>query len=127
MGVLPAAGVVFAGTVMLLVGGFQMLQGLAALLQDSFFVVSDDYAFEIDVTAWAWTHLIVGSIVLLAGFFVFTGALWARIIGIVLAVISAVVNFFYIPYYPFWSILIIAVCIVAIWGLCTQTRDRTSG
>lgn len=76
MGAMPAAGAVFAASTMLLVGMFQVFQGVAGLLQDSFFVVDSNYAYEIDVTAWAWTHLIVGSIVMVAGFCIFTGALW---------------------------------------------------
>jgi hypothetical protein len=125
MGALPAAGVVFAGSTMILVGIFQIFQGLAGLLNDSFFVVSNDYAYKFDLTAWSWIHLVVGTIVTLAGFYVFTGTLWARLIGIALAILSVVTNFLWIPYYPFWSLLIIAIAIVSIWGLSTQPRNTS--
>jgi hypothetical protein len=125
MGALPRAGAVFAGSIMLIIGLFGVVQGVAGLLQDSFFVIEGDYAYEIDITAWAWGHLILGIIVAAAGGFIFTGALWARLIGIVVAVLSAAVNFVGIPYYPFWSLLVIALNIVAIWGLTVQPRDTS--
>ncbi|MGH7751363.1 MAG: DUF7144 family membrane protein [Gemmatimonadales bacterium] len=108
---------IFAGVLMIMSGLFQVLQGLAAIIDDDFFVVRNNYAFEVDTSTWGWIHLFTGAVVALAGFGVISGNLWARILGIALALASAVVNFFYIPYYPFWSILIIAVDIVVIWAL----------
>jgi hypothetical protein len=125
VGAWPMAGIIFAGSAMLLVGMFQIFQGLAALMEDTFFVVSSDYAYELDVTTWGWIHLILGILVALAGFYVFSGQLWARLIGIGLAILSATANFFWLPYYPVWSLLIIAVNIVVIWGLATYGRKST--
>ncbi len=107
----------FAGTVMIISGLFQFFEGLAAILRQDFYIVGHNYAFYLNVNTWGWIHLIVGLIVGLAGFYVFSGRLWARIIGIILATISAIANFFYIPYYPLWSILIIALDIAVIWAL----------
>lgn len=108
---------VLAGSLMVLAGTFQLLQGLAAIFAQNFFVVGQDYLYKINVTTWGWVHLIVGSIVAIAGMYVFSGQGWARGIGIVLALVSAVANFFYIPYYPVWSIIIIALDIAVIWAL----------
>jgi hypothetical protein len=115
-----AAGVaMFAGMLMILAGTFQAFQGLAAIIEDELFVVTRNYAFDLDVTTWGWVHLVGGVIVALAGFYVFAGALWARVIGITIALIAGLVNFMYIPYYPIWSVLIIALNVVIIWALAS--------
>lgn len=85
--------------------------------EDEFFVVTQNYVFDLDVTAWGWIHLIIGILVALAGFAAISGRIWGGIVGIVLAALAAVANFFWIPYYPFWSILVIALCIWVIWAL----------
>jgi hypothetical protein len=113
----------FAGAIMLLVGTFEAFAGLAAIFNDEFFVVTNNYAFDLDITAWGWIHLILGVIVAFAGISVYTGAVWARTVGIVLAILSAVANFFFIPYYPVWSVLIIALCIAVIWALTVYNED----
>jgi hypothetical protein len=110
-------GTAFAGVIMLMVGVFHAIAGLVALLDDQFYVVGANYTFELDVTGWGWIHLLGGIGVALAGLYVFSGATWARIVGIVLAMLSAIANFFFIPYYPFWSILMIALAVWAIWAL----------
>ena len=69
-----------------------------------------------------WIVLIAGIIVLLAGFAVMTGALWARIVGITLASLSALANFFFIPFYPFWSLMIITLDIFVIWALAAHGK-----
>jgi hypothetical protein len=109
--------VVFAGVIMMMVGVFHALAGLAAIIDDQYFVVGPNYAYELDTTAWGWLHLIFGIIVAAAGWGVFNGATWARVVGITLAVISAIGNFFFIPYQPVWAILIIALDILIIAAL----------
>jgi hypothetical protein len=115
--------ILFAGVMMIMSGMFQGFQGLVAILRDNFYVAVPDYLINVDVTAWGWVHLIGGIIVLLAGFAVFRGALWARIVGITVALLSAVANFFFIPYFPIWSIVIIAVDVFVIWALAAHGRD----
>ena len=110
-------GTAFAGVIMLLIGVFHAVAGLVALFDDDFYVLGANYTFELDVTGWGWIHLIGGVGVALAGLYVFSGATWARIVGIALAMVSAIANFFFIPYYPFWSILMIALAVWAIWAL----------
>jgi hypothetical protein len=109
--------VVFAGVMMMLIGTFHAFTGLAAIIENEFFVVGPKYAYELDVTAWGWLHLIFGAIVVAAGYGVFSGATWARLVGITLAAISAVGNFFFIPYQPVWAILIIALDVLVIAAL----------
>jgi hypothetical protein len=116
--------VVFAGVMMILLGVFHALAGLTAILKDKFFVFTPtNYLISVDVTSWGWIHLIGGAVVAVAGFFVFSGAVWARAIGIVLAVLSAIANFLFIPYYPFWSLLMIALDVFVIWALARHGRE----
>ena len=110
-------GVTFAGSIMILVGIFQAIAGLAAIFDDNFYVVTRNYAFDLDVTAWGWIHLIIGATVAFAGFSLFGRKVWAAMFAIVLAIVSAVSNFFFIPYYPFWSLLEIALAVWVIWAL----------
>jgi hypothetical protein len=114
----------FAGAVMLMVGIFQAFSGLAAIFNDEFFVVGPNYTYDVDVTAWGWIHLILGVVVAFAGIAVYSGATWARSVGIVLAILSAVANFLYIPYYPVWAVLIIALDIAVIWALAVYGTEQ---
>ena len=119
-------GAIFAGVMMIIIGAFQTISGLAAIIEDDLFVVGKDYIFSLDTTAWGWVHLILGLVILLAGFALFSGKVWAGTFAIVLATLSAVANFFYIPHYPFWSILIIALDVWVIWALTRADVYRTT-
>ncbi len=114
---------VFAATRMVIGGIFQAGQGLVALFNDTFYVVGQEWTFKFDITAWAWIHLIMGVVVVVAGVFVFRGAVWARAVGIAVAAVSAVLNFMWLPYYPIWSILIISLDVLVIWALSVHGRD----
>jgi hypothetical protein len=118
---------VFAGVLMIVNGFFQALQGLAAVLQDEFFVLGREYAYSMDVTTWGWVHLVVGTIVALSGFYLFTGNILARTVAVAAAVISMVTNFFYMPYYPVWSLLMIAIDIGIIWAVTVHGREIARG
>ena len=113
----------FAAIMMMTVGVFQAIQGLVALFNDTFYVVGEKWTFSFDITTWGWIHLIVGAGVAVAGFFLLTGAVWARVVGIGVATLSAVLNFAWLPYYPIWSMLIIAVDVFVIWALTVHGRD----
>jgi hypothetical protein len=115
----------FAGIMMILAGTFQAIDGMVALLANEFYVNTPNYLFKFDATSWGWIHLLVGLLVLLAGIAVLAGQTWGRVIGIVLAVCSAIANFAFIPYYPFWSLAIIALDVFIIWALATHRSDVT--
>jgi hypothetical protein len=110
-------GLTFASTMMVLIGVFQAFAGLGAIIDDEFFVVTQNYAFDLDVTAWGWIHLILGIVVAWAGYALWSGKLWAGVVALILAMLSAIANFFFIPYYPFWSLLVIALNVWVIWAL----------
>jgi len=113
----------FAGSLMIIIGAFSAIAGLAAIIDDDYFVVVRGYAFDLDVTAWGWIHLILGLAVLATGIGLLAGTAWAGIVAIVLAVLVAIDYFFFIPYAPFWSLLVIALCVWVIWAV---TRVRAS-
>ena len=115
--------IAFAGVAMVMIGAFHALQGLVALFNDDFYVVGQKWTFEFDLTTWGWIHLLVGVLVLVAGFFVFNGAVWARAVGIAVAALSAVLNFMWLPHYPIWSLIIIALDVLVIWALSVHGRD----
>ena len=117
--------IMFAGVMMIIAGSFQAFAGLVALFENEFYVKTPNYLLELDATRWGWIHLLLGLLVLIAGFAVLNGMVWGRTIGVVLAVLSAFANFAFIPYSPFWSMLIIAVDVFVIWALTVHGRDIT--
>jgi hypothetical protein len=116
----------FAAIMLLIAGSFQILAGLAGIFENEFYVRTTNYFLEFDVTAWGWIHLIWGVLVLLAGLGLLQGSLWGRTLGVIGASVSALINFAFIPYYPVWSILIIAVDVAIIWALTAHGQDIAS-
>ena len=115
--------ILFAGILMVMAGFFQALAGLVAIFENEFYVATRNYLFQFDATTWGWIHLLVGLIVAFAGFAVMAGRTWGRVVGITLAVLSAVANFLFIPYYPFWALTVITLDIFVIWALAAHGRD----
>ena len=116
---------VFAGVSMVLVGLFQVFAGLVAAINGSEFLVRNpDYVFAFNSTAWGWIHVAVGTLSILVGLTVFTGNVWARMGGIFIASMSTVTQFLWLPYYPLWAVIIIAIDSLVIWALCTSSLAR---
>ena len=115
----------FAAWMMILIGTFHAIDGLAAIFKDEFFVPVQGYLFKFDATTWGWIHLIVGIVIVLAGVGLFSGAVWARSIGVILAALSAIATFAYLPWYPIWSVVIITLDVFVIWALTAHGRDIT--
>jgi hypothetical protein len=119
-----AAGwISFAGFMMIMLGAFDAVAGLVGIVNDTFYVKGSKYLFQFDRTTWGWINLIVGIIIVLAGFGVFTGAIWARTVGVIMAIVSGITAFAWLPWYPFWSIVIIVVSIAVIWALTAHGGD----
>ncbi|MEU8520334.1 hypothetical protein [Streptomyces sp. NBC_01216] len=114
--------------IMLIIGGIMAIfQGIAAIAEDDVFVTTRNYTFTWSLTGWGWMHLIIGIIVTLAGFALFSGKLWARILGIAVAAVAMLANFTWLPYYPFWALVLIVVDGFVIWALCVGgSRDITT-
>jgi len=115
---------IFAGAALLTVGIFQFLEGVAAAAKDDVFVSTPNYVFEFDLTTWGWIHIILGVVVAVVGGAILAGQRWALVAGIVLAILSALLNFIWLPYYPAWAILIIAFDIAVVWALSTIWADN---
>ena len=116
-------GLLFAAALMIMSGLFEFFQGIAALAKDQIFVAVGNYVYKFDTTAWGWIHLIIGLIVAAVGFFVMTGASWARWVGIGIVGLQALSNFFFLPYYPLWSIVIIGIDVFVIWALAAAPGE----
>jgi hypothetical protein len=115
---------VLAATLMILSGLWSFFEGLVAILRQSFFVSMPNYTFQFNVHGWGWIHLALGIVIFAAGVCVLLGQTWARAVGIMLAVFSGIANFLFLPYYPVWSIVVIAIDVFVIWALATGMSQR---
>lgn len=122
---LAAGFSVFAAVVMMLIGFFQAIAGVVAVFNSSFYVVGEKWVFQFNATTWGWIHLILGIVVFLAGVGLYSGAVWARTVGVILAVIVAVLSFAWLPWYPIWAIILITLSVFVIWALTAHGRDIT--
>ena len=119
--------ILFAAIMMIMAGFFQLLAGLVAIFENEFYVATRNYLFQFDATTWGWIHLVLGVLVAFAGWGLLSGRTWARAVAITLALLSAIANFLFIPYYPFWSLLIITLYVFVIWAIAAhggELRDR---
>lgn len=114
---------VFASVMLVVIGVFHVIAGIVGIAEDEFYVVGTKWVFELDATAWGWIHLILGLVVIASGVGIFTGNVAARTVGVIVAVISAVANFLWLPYYPVWSVVMIALDVAIIWALTVHGRD----
>lgn len=119
--------VVFAGMMLILVGAFHVIQGLVALFRDEVFVVGQSgMVVNVDYTAWGWTHLIGGVIVALVGACLLAGQMWARIVAVAVAMLSALINVAFIPAYPIWSVTMIGIDVLVIWAITVHGSEIKS-
>ena len=116
--------IAFAGFMMVLLGTFHFIEGMVALFKDEYFKVgSRGLTVHVDYTTWGWVHMIGGVIIVVAGLALFAGKTWARIIAVLLALVSAVVNISFLSAYPIWSTIMIAVDILVIWALTVHGHE----
>ncbi|MCK8613739.1 DUF7144 family membrane protein [Gordonia sp. C13] len=124
-GTLSAKQGVAAGTsigaaiILIVVGVVQLAQGIAAVAEDEVFIRGVEYVYKFDFTTWGWIHIVLGAIAIIVGAGLVGGAGWARFTAIVIAGLSIIANFLWLPYYPWWSILVIALDVVVIWAVST--------
>ena len=113
----------FAGFMMIVIGVLQLISGFTALMNDKYFVVTEERLVAFDFTTWGWGQLIIGVIILMAASSVMRGGLLGRIVGITLAMISIFVNFAFLSAYPIWSILVIGIDVMIIYALSVHGRE----
>ncbi|MER5306827.1 hypothetical protein ABT034_03360 [Streptomyces sp. NPDC002773] len=119
-GAWAAGGTLFAGVLMLVTGFMDVLQGIAGIAEDDVYTRVGDYVFKFNLTAWGWIHLILGVILVIAGYGILKGAEWGRVAGIALASLNVLLHFLFLPYQPWWSLFSMAVSIFVIWALATD-------
>jgi len=122
-----AGWVVFAGVTMFLLGCFEVIAALVAIFDDEYYLVGPNgLVVQVDYTTWGWVHLALGVIAIAAGVGVLAGRTWARVTGIGLAVLSAIANMAFMAAYPLWSILVIALDVIAIYALAMHGAELKS-
>ncbi|MFC5663545.1 hypothetical protein ACFP3U_11195 [Kitasatospora misakiensis] len=117
-------GVLFAGVLMMMTGVLDVTRGIMAIAEDDVFVATRNYVFEFNLTGWGWIHLIIGVLIAVTGFFVVRGATWAQYAGIGLVVLGGIESFLSLPYYPLWSVIVLALDVFIIWALCTNAQTK---
>ena len=119
-----AGWVAFAGFMLLMIGAFHIIEGLGAVLRDEVFLVgSDGLVVNVDYTAWGWAHMIGGGIAILVGCCLLAGQTWARAVAVIVAIISAITNMLFLPAYPVWSAIVIAVDVLVIWAVVVHGSE----
>lgn len=109
--------IAFAGVMMIIGGTLSTIFGFVAAVNDQWVVFQQGEDVLLDLSAWGWIHIIVGIIVVLCGFGVFTGNLFARTVGVIIAALSLIAQFFWLPVYPIWAIVVITIDALVIWAL----------
>lgn len=122
--VAAAGGTALAATLMILTGLVNFFVGITGIIKGSFFTTVPNYAFYFSVRGRGWVDLVLGAVIFAAGVCVLLGMTWARVVGIVLAVFVAIANFLFLPFYPIWSIIVIALSVFIIWALASGGRRR---
>ena len=115
----------FAAIMMIFGGVMAVFEGITAIAKDGVLVTTQHYAFSFNLTSWGWIHVVLGALVALAGIALLRGSLWARVVGVFLAGLSMIANFMWLPHYPFWAIVLIAIDLFVIWALCSATGRDT--
>jgi hypothetical protein len=109
----------FAGIMMVMSGVMDFFYGIMAIAQDDVFVKAPNYVFKFSTTSWGWIHLVLGVLLVAVGAGVLMRKSWARMTGIFIVAVAGIGNFFSMPYYPLWSLVLLAIDVFVIWGLAT--------
>jgi hypothetical protein len=118
--------VYFGGAMMILLGTFNIIEGLVALFNDQYFVPTQQGLLVFDLTGWGWVHLIIGGLAIIVGVGVFTGATWARVSGVVLCGLNAIAQLTFLSAYPVWAVIVIAMDVLVIWALIVHGDEARS-
>ncbi|MEU4651420.1 DUF7144 family membrane protein [Nocardia fluminea] len=114
-----------AAAALLISGTLSILRGIAGVTEDDVFLIPGEYTYQLDVSAWGWVHLVLGALLVVVALGMMVNATWARIFAYCLAALSIVANFLSLPYYPWWSAILIVMDLIVIWAVSTWTPRRT--
>jgi len=114
---------IFAATIMIIAGILNAIYGLVAVVNDDWVVWTNRSTVYLDLTTWGWVHIVAGGLVTLAGFGVLSGNVLARAVGVILAGLSLIANFLFLPVYPLWSLVVITLDVLVIWALTAHGRE----
>lgn len=121
-----ASGLTLFAAAMMMIGGvWHAMAGIAALVDDDIYVTTPNYIYSFDLTLWGWVQLLLGTLVAVAGFAILRGQMWARLVGIIIASLSLIASFLFMPLYPLWALSIIALDVFVIWALTTYRREAS--
>ncbi|MFE0385704.1 hypothetical protein ACFW1F_16720 [Streptomyces bungoensis] len=123
-----AAGLTaFAGVMLLIAGLLSLFRGIMGIAQDDVFVTTPNYVvFKFDLTGWGWIHLALGIVAIAVSFGLFAPSMWARVAGVAIAGLVIIANFLSLPYYPVWSVVMIALSGFIIWALCVVKPEEST-
>jgi hypothetical protein len=122
-----AGWVAFGGVMMIMLGLFQIVQAIVALVHDQYYLVAKSgLVVSVDYTTWGWVHLVLGIIAALTGVGLLAGNTLARVVGVVIALVSALVNLVFMPAYPIWSIIVITLDVLVIYAIVVHGRELKS-
>ncbi|SNS21507.1 DUF7144 family membrane protein [Actinomadura mexicana] len=107
----------FAGTLSIVVGAFNVIDGVVALFKDSYYVVNSNQILVFNFTAWGWYWLVLGALQIVVGVGILTGKMWARVVGVLFAFLAAIGHLAFLAAFPLWSVLTIALCILLMYAL----------
>jgi hypothetical protein len=107
----------FAGTLAMMIGAFNIIDGLVALFNDQYYLVGENRIMVFDFTAWGWFWLVLGAVQIAVGAGIIAGQMWARVVGVLFAVLAALGHVAFLQAFPIWSVLTIALCILLIYAL----------
>ena len=113
----------FAAVMLLATASVEVLQGVEALRSGELLATSGDQVYEIDLTVWGWIHVVIGILLVAVAVGILRRRSWGQVTGLVVAGLSMLANFAFLPYYPWWSVVSIAFGALVVWALCTQLRD----
>jgi hypothetical protein len=127
-GRMPGSGwLIFAGILVFVIGSFNVIEALVALFEDEYYVIDESELLVFDFTAWGWIFLVIGIVQILTALGILAGAGWARLLGVMFAIVAAIGQILYLNAFPVWSILVIALCVLVIYALVVPPDDALAG
>ncbi|BAD58134.1 DUF7144 family membrane protein [Nocardia farcinica] len=120
---IAAITTIAAAVLLLTVAVLSILEGVAAVAGDEIFTIVPRYTYDLDVATWGWVHIVLGVLLAVVAIALMAGTTWARVTAAVFAALSILANFLWLPYYPWWSIVIIVLNVLVIWAVTTWQPD----